>query len=118
MVDDNAPILEFSLVALTAAGYRATPFENGNEAVAAASKLLPDGRPHLLVLDVLGEPGGQETLAGLRAVGVDAPVLWATGYAPELFGEEEPASQPLLKKPFTATQLVERVGQVLGVGGD
>ena len=117
MVDDNAPILEFSLVALTAAGYRTTSFENGNKAVTAARKLIPDERPHLLVLDVVGEPGGQETLAGLRAVGVDAPVLWATGYAPELMEEKGPAAEPLLKKPFTATQLVERVGKVLGIAG-
>ncbi len=118
MVDDSAPILEFSQVALTAAGYRVTSFGRGQDAVSAARRLHPDEHPHLLLLDILGEPGGQETLAGLQGVGVDPPVLWATGFAPGLSEVEGQPSRALLKKPFTATQLVDRVGQELGVQED
>jgi PAS domain S-box-containing protein len=113
LVDDDSHVLEFASLALAANGYGVRAFRTGQEACAAVSDCAAEERPHLLVLDVVGEPGGLETLSALRSEGIEASTLWISGYAPENF--VLPAhlnARNFLKKPFTATYLLERVGSM------
>ena len=109
LVDDDPHIREFSVLALISAGYQVRSCESGAAAL--------DGEhdsPELLVLDVTGPMSGPELLIQLRARGLTAPVLWISGYVFDTGTIAEPhEASVFLQKPFTASQLVTTVGEVL-----
>jgi DNA-binding response OmpR family regulator len=118
LVDDDTHLLEFSSLSLAASGYGVRAFRTGQEAKIAAQDCALKDQPQLLVLDVVGEPGGPETLLALQAEGLDALTLWVSGYAPEesLLSLQLDASN-FLQKPYTATYLLERIGSMLSRSG-
>jgi PAS domain S-box-containing protein len=118
LVDDDSHVLEFASLALAASGYGVRAFRTGQEACMAAHECVLKDRPQLLVLDVVGEPGGSETLLALEAEGVQATTLWVSGYAPEqsVLPTQLDASN-FLQKPYTATYLLERVGSMFSRSG-
>jgi CheY-like chemotaxis protein len=95
-------------------GYRVVEAGDGEEALAVAAGL--DGPIHLLLTDVVmpGMSGGE--LA--RKLGESRPtmkVLFMSGYSPEAIatnGNLLPGSS-FLSKPFTASDLVDRVQETL-----
>jgi FixJ family two-component response regulator len=103
---------------LAASGYGVRAFRTGQEACIAAHECVLKDRPQLLVLDVVGEPGGSETLLALEAEGIQATTLWVSGYAPEqsVLPTQLDASN-FLQKPYTATYLLERVGSMFSRSG-
>jgi DNA-binding response OmpR family regulator len=113
-VDDDTHVLEFTSLSLTAAGYDVQAFSNGEQALKNAETLLSQSTPELLVLDLLGSPGGPETLARLRDVGVRAPVLWISGFAPhQVIEGPDLCPENFLQKPFTGSRFMERVANIL-----
>jgi len=70
----------------------------------------------LLVTDVI-MPGmsGVRLHDRLRDRGLACPVLYMTGYAPEIAAERGPRGEPVdvLAKPFTLAELAERVAEAV-----
>ena len=86
-----------------------------NEAATAAEALtlLASGGATVdaLVADVgLPDGRGTELAASASTIRPGLPVLFVSGFAPELGTDED---VELLEKPFTSEQLLERVQQVL-----
>jgi two-component system, cell cycle sensor histidine kinase and response regulator CckA len=100
---------------LEESGYRVVEAGGGEEALAVAEGL--DGPIHLLLTDVV-MPGmsGDELAKRLGERRPKMKVLFMSGYSPEAVatnGNLLPGSS-FLSKPFTATDLVDRVQQTLG----
>jgi len=116
LTDDQAGVRAPLRRILEESGYRVIEAGNGEEALAVAGGL--DGPIHLLLTDVVmpGMSGGE--LA--RRLGESRPmvkVLFMSGFSSEAIatnGNLLPGSS-FLSKPFTATDLVNRVQEALGV---
>lgn len=107
LLDDQEPVLEFSRVALVAAGASVEAFAGAVPLLAAAAATPAGERPDVLVLDVqLADGDGPSTLRALRALGFDAPVVWTTGHTPETV-TIPPGT--VLRKPYTGADLVAAV---------
>ncbi len=110
MVDDDTHVLEFASLSLTAAGFNVRAFPTGHEASLSATDLDKKEAPDLLVLDILGDPGGPQALAALRSAGITAPVLWISGFTPDQLAKEAAIGpENFLQKPFTGTEFVDRI---------
>jgi PAS domain S-box-containing protein len=111
VVDDDADVLAFTAASLADAGYRVTPANGGEEALAVLEQASPD----LMIVD-LGMPGMSglqlAAIAGARCPAMR--LLIATGYADD--GESPLGSLqlPVLGKPFKAADLLARVADLLG----
>ncbi|MBI2814309.1 MAG: response regulator [Opitutae bacterium] len=82
IVDDEAVILDLLAEVLTLAGHRVSQAAT----VAAARKVLADGRPDLVITDLqLEQSDGLALLAEVKAAHPDLPTLLLTGV---LFDEE------------------------------
>lgn len=105
ILDDQDAVLEFSRVALEAAGVTVEVFRSLAALAAAPLEQLPP--PDLLVFDVqLSDGDGPTALRLARERGVDAPVLWITGHTPDTL--VMPAG-PVLRKPYTGADLLHAV---------
>jgi len=114
MVDDDTHVLEFASLALTAAGFNVRAFSTGQDASQSTTGLASEDAPSLVVLDILGDPGGPQALADLRSHGITAPVLWISGFSPERLAKDATMGpQNFLQKPFTGTELVDRVSRMV-----
>lgn len=112
MLDDQPQILEFSRVSLAAQGLAVRDFTSSADLVAFARRTRTADHPDLLVLDAPhGE--GVGVLVKLRALGVQAPVLWISGDARDL-PPDVAASGRFLAKPFTGSVLAEAAVAMLG----
>ena len=116
LTDDQAGVRAPLRRILEESGYRVIEAGGGEEALAVAGGL--DGPIHLLLTDVVmpGMSGGE--LA--RKLGESRPkmkVLFMSGFSPEAVatnGNLHPGSS-FLSKPFSASDLVHRVQETLGV---
>jgi two-component system, cell cycle sensor histidine kinase and response regulator CckA len=114
MVDDDTHVLEFATLSLTAAGFNVRTFVTGHEVCQTATDLNQQGEPSLVVLDVLGDPTGPQTLTALRSIGIKSPVLWVSGFTPERVAKEATIGpHNFLQKPFTGTELVNCVSHMV-----
>lgn len=111
VVEDDAPLLEMAAQILERAGYEVLRAETAEHAEAAAG----GGRPlDLLFTDVV-LPGrtGLELAAALLAQQPQLPVLITTGqWDPTVRHAVESAGHHVLRKPYTATQVVEAAERV------
>lgn len=82
-------------------------------------KLIEQGGYALVVSDVvLPERSGVEFEAELAKRGLDIPLLLITGHVDEVFTQRQPSIQaPVLEKPFTRIQFLEKVGALLSLSG-
>jgi two-component system response regulator PilR (NtrC family) len=114
VVDDEVYVRQTIQMMLARRGFGVLEAADGEEAVAAVSA-DPDGLA-LVLLDVtMPGMGGKETLAAIKGIRSDLPVVILSGYA----WEEPPARdahQPdgFLQKPFQMGTLYEIVDSVLG----
>lgn len=116
LTDDQAGVRAPLRRILEESGYRVIEAGGGEEALAVAGGL--DGPIHLLLTDVVmpGMSGGE--LA--KRLGESRPkmkVVFMSGFSPEAVatnGNLLPGSS-FLSKPFTASDLVDRVQETLGV---
>ncbi len=113
VLDDQVRILEFSRVSLGARGHEVQCFDTERALVDEARALPPERWPEVLVLDaVMPQGGGPAVLPKLRALGLDAPVLWVSGHVPPEQGVL-PDPEHFLQKPYTGTDLALRVEEIL-----
>lgn len=115
LVDDDVLVRDSLNFALTNAGHDVTLAGNGDEGLAA----LATGSFDLVVLDMLmPEREGIETIREIRKSWKDLPVLAMsggdkTGWSDFLRMATVLGANDTLAKPFTATQLLERVTRLL-----
>jgi PAS domain S-box-containing protein len=113
VVDDDRDVREFAVQCLRQHGYRVT----GSEAGRTALDVIDSGAAVDLALVDLAMPGmnGPELAAILRLRRPGLPVLFMTGFAdfPDMPAIGEDA---ILKKPFRASELIERVESAMTGG--
>ncbi|MCB2188882.1 MAG: PAS domain S-box protein [Deltaproteobacteria bacterium] len=118
LVDDEESIRYLGREILTEWGYQVLTAASGEEALEIYA--TAERRPELVILD-LGMPGmgGAKALRQLRRFDPQVKVLVATGYnlsAEERHGELA-AAAGFLRKPYRASQLLEKVVRVLHGAG-
>jgi PAS domain S-box-containing protein len=113
LADPDELIRCSTLALLDALGCASTAASSGAEGLAF---LAAGARPQVIILDLnpWGQ-GGAETLAGLRALRPEVPILLATGRVdPELQALVQPFPRVLLlAKPFSLRELRQALHQVL-----
>jgi len=96
------------------AGYQLVTAENSNDALVQVAAVR--GPIHLVITDVMLPAGtGAQMAAQLLAGGLDAPVLFISGYAAPMLilqGHLHDASH-FLQKPFTGAELLIKVRQLI-----
>jgi signal transduction histidine kinase len=113
LVEDDAAVAAMAQRVLARAGYRVAVVPDAERAQA----LLPDAAFDLLVSDVrLPGISGTELAGWLRRRQPGLRVLLVSGYADVEPGADAPGPAPLLRKPFTPDELLERVRSVLAAG--
>jgi len=113
LVDDDDAVRQVSAEALRRRGYAVHEVQNGAEALRWVQQ---GGRPQLLVTDVvMPNMSGPELAARLLRDNPGMRVLYISGYTNEALAVHGGFLRgvPLLQKPFTLTQLAERVRAVL-----
>jgi DNA-binding response OmpR family regulator len=115
VIDDEEMILNFVSLVLQQAGFRVLHAANGE----AALKVCQGGAETLdmALLDiVMPEMDGPQLCARLRHLYPNLRVLFMSGFSDEEVSREwdgSPGPADLLKKPFTATELLERVQRLI-----
>jgi signal transduction histidine kinase len=114
LVEDNDAVRELSRRALRQRGYAVIEARNAEEAIELSMRTPQP--PHLLVTDVV-MPGlsGPNLAARLLQQHPRLRVLYMSGYSEEAAGAHGTfwGGVPLLQKPFTPSQLAERVRMTL-----
>jgi two-component system, cell cycle sensor histidine kinase and response regulator CckA len=110
LVEDEEAVRAFASRALASRGYTVLEAESGVEALKVVEEA--GGPIDLIVSDVImPEMDGPTMLTELRRRGVEAKVVFVSGYADDAFARNLPGKQEFvfLPKPFTLKQLVETV---------
>ncbi|MCK9494533.1 MAG: PAS domain-containing protein [Dehalococcoidia bacterium] len=108
VVDDEEALGAIAAAYLEAAGLHVAYFGDGNAAVEAA-RAIPGAPPALVLLDLnMPPPDGWETMAALREVDPDLPVVIVSGFADEDEVHQRGA-QAFLAKPYSRADLLEMV---------
>jgi signal transduction histidine kinase/CheY-like chemotaxis protein len=119
LVEDDEAVRQGTAKALRGLGYRVTAAAGPDDALRIHEELWPDRGPHpidLVLTDVvMPEMTGPEMVRRLRTKREDLPVLYVSGYlGPEREGHRESVGTiDHLAKPFTLTELGERVRSFL-----
>ncbi len=111
VVEDDAAILEIAADILRDAGYRVVAALGPHEALSYAEA---GERPDLLLTDVvMPDLSGPSLAARLSEVIPGLPVLYMSGYTSVGRGEAPMDDAELIRKPFSHSQLLDRVAQLL-----
>jgi two-component system cell cycle sensor histidine kinase/response regulator CckA len=114
VVEDEAMVRRFAVIALERLGYRALEAPDGQAALETASAFA--GPIHLLFTDVvMPHMNGHELATRIRERRPDVRVLYASGYTDNTIvhqGVLEPGLA-FLQKPYTAVELSAKVREVL-----
>ena len=112
LVDDEPELLEVNKETLEDCGHRVLTAGNGVEALATLSRSPVD----LVITDLrMPKLGGRELLARMRGRGLDADVIFLTGYGTVESAVEciQLGASDYLLKPFDIRQFVTKVEKVL-----
>jgi hypothetical protein len=114
IAEDEESLRELTYIALTELGYTVLLAQDGQEAVA---RFVTHGTQiDLVILDVvMPHMSGLEVYKRIRAMGSRVPVLFMTGYSPEI-AQVVLAAEPdimLLQKPYSMHELGQKVRQAL-----
>ena len=110
LVEDEEAVRSFASRALASRGYTVLEAETGGDALRVVERA--GGKIDLIVSDVImPEMDGPTMLTELRRRGLNAKVIFVSGYADDAFAKNLPEGQEFLflPKPFTLKQLVETV---------
>lgn len=114
LVEDDASVCAVSMRALSAAGYNVTPAESPERAL---ELVKANPRFDIVVSDVvMPSMSGLDLADILRERMRGVPVLFVSGYAEQALKERgmQLSDVELLSKPFSPTELVQRVDAMLG----
>ena len=116
MVDDDPGFRSYASALLTKNGYRVSQACDGWEALQSVERIR-NCADHidLLFTDLkMDAMSGMELIHKVRSLGLDMPVLVATGFLDEVSFEELQliTKHELLLKPFKAQELLEYVQQL------
>jgi len=117
-VEDEPALRRAAVSSLSRLGYRVLEAEDGDAGLAAAA-------PHHRVVDILITdvvmPGrnGRELADALRERQPDLPVLFTSGYAEDILGDEGLVAheEHFLPKPYRLSTLARRVREILANDG-
>jgi len=110
LVEDEEAVRAFASRALASRGYTVLQAESGVDALRVVEE--NKGQIDLIVSDVImPEMDGPTMLIELRKRGVQAKIVFVSGYADDAFAKSLPEGQEFLflPKPFTLKQLIETV---------
>lgn len=114
IVEDSEEVRRFSSLALQEKGYRVRSFSSPMKALEYIK--TTDEKIHLVLTDlVMPEMSGRELSERIRASRKDIRFLFMSGYTDDSLiaqGIKE-GTADFLSKPFTATQLLKKVREVL-----
>lgn len=110
VVDDDPDVRLMTAAMLEDLGHRVSTADGGGEAL----KLLDSTKPDMLLLDfVMPEMNGAELARRVRDRGIDAPILFATGFAESAAIEAALGEPPIvLRKPFDLVALAQALTDV------
>ena len=114
MVEDQDDVREYVTSVLGNAGYSVMTAASGNEALALLKE--QDENIHLLLTDVVMEGMSGGELAELFSQQYpDIPVLFMSGYPGDELARYgiRAGTRKFLAKPFSPTELLDRVGAIL-----
>jgi two-component system cell cycle sensor histidine kinase/response regulator CckA len=114
VAEDHEGLSQLALETLTALGYQVMLASDGEQAVSdfAANR----HRISLVVLDVvLPKLSGPEIYERIREYRPDMPVIFATGYSPEIAQLQKAQREglPILQKPYSPRDLARKVRETL-----
>ncbi|MGO4871958.1 MAG: cell cycle histidine kinase CckA [Roseiarcus sp.] len=110
LVEDEEAVRAFASRALASRGYTVLESDSGADALRVVESA--GGKIDLIVSDVImPEMDGPSMLTELRRRGLNAKVIFVSGYADDAFSKNLPEGQEFLflPKPFTLKQLIETV---------
>jgi PAS domain S-box-containing protein len=118
LVEDEAPLRKMVSRTLKRFGYQVFEAEHGPQAMAIWK--THQGEIDLLLTDMVMPEGmnGRELAAAIHQDGPDVPVIYTSGYTPELFGEGGEMDKDIvfLAKPYRMTTVADLVREVLDGG--
>jgi len=115
LAEDDEPVRRATTSVLESLGYSVIAVSTGLEALGYVDK-LPTPIAILVTDVVMHGMGGVELAREVRRRRPDTRVLLISGYAPPdaaLAASTQPERYPLLSKPFTPTQLAQRIREIL-----
>ena len=114
IAEDHEGLSQLALETLTLLGYQVMLATDGEQAV--SDFCANSDRIALAVLDVvLPKLGGHEVYARIRELRPDLPVIFATGYSPEIARLQKVQQEglPVLQKPYSPRDLARKVRESL-----
>ncbi|MFZ4778828.1 MAG: hybrid sensor histidine kinase/response regulator, partial [Terrimicrobiaceae bacterium] len=114
LVEDNEGVRKITALILVGWGFKVLQARNGVEAVEIFGE-HKDEISCLLCDLTMPRMGGWETIAALRAIRHDLPVILASGYdeASVVAGEHSELPDFFLNKPYDLNKLRDKVGQAI-----
>ena len=112
LVEDEDMVRAVAERALTRQGYQVTPASDGDEGL----EIINTGRQFDLVVSDVVMPAmdGPAMVREIRKLRPELPVLFMSGYAEEQLRKEiDIADMHFIPKPFSVTQIADKVGEVL-----
>jgi len=111
VVEDDPRVLRATLAALATLGHSGIACDHPGK---AADLLAAHPDIALILSDVLmPDMSGPEMIAALGDIITDKPVIFVTGFAGDKATAAQLAGHPLLRKPFTITQLAAAIDKVM-----
>ncbi len=113
VVDDEEPIRAMTATALKRVGFDVVEAGDGREGIEVFRRHAADLQAVLLDL-VMPVMGGEAALEVMMQIAPDVPVILSSGYDGDSQGLGITNGRPYLQKPYTITELVEKVRSLIG----
>jgi CheY-like chemotaxis protein len=114
VVDDESLMLTMAETILSDFGYKVLTANGGLAALNLLSR--EEVKVDLIITDlVMPGMGGRELMDRIRRLGLKVPILCTSGY---VLAEDKRAAAGYLRKPFTSTELLQKVKSVMSMEDD
>ena len=111
IVDDEVLMLTMAETILGDFGYKVLTANSGLAALNLLSR--EDVKVDLIITDlVMPGMGGRELMDRIRRLGLKVPILCTSGY---VLSEDKQAAAGYLRKPFTSTELLQKIKSILSL---